>query len=130
MFKANIFIVAAFASSMLAFPGYAQKPGDPETGCLDNQELADGQYDGTYMLFNESNPDNGIVYIREQPTTNSSIVYAAQSRNPITVSQQVFQEDSYCWLRVDVTSLSDRTASGIIVITGWVRGDLITTAWD
>ena len=130
MIKANVFIFSACAGLVLAFPGYAQKTGDPETGCLDNQELASGQYDSTYMLFNEGNPDNGTVNIREQPTTNSAIVYAAQSRNPITVHEQVFQSDGYCWLRADITSLSDTNASGIIVVTGWVRGDLITTAWN
>lgn len=130
MVKTHAFIVSAFAWLILAFPGYAQKPGNPETGCLGDQELADGQYDGTYMLFNESSPDNGTVNVREQPTTRSAIVHAAQSRNPITISEQVPQDDGYCWLRVDVTSLSNTTAAGMIFVTGWVRGDLITTAWD
>lgn len=130
MVRILTFIVSTSVWFILAVPGYAQKPGDLETGCLDDQELADGQYDGTYMLFNESNPASGIVNVREQPTTRSAIVYAAQSQNPIAVSQQVFQEDGYCWLRADVTSLTNTTASGIIVVTGWIRGDLITTAWD
>ena len=130
MVKTHAFIVSTFAWLILAFPGYAEKPGDPETGCLSDQELSDVQYDGTYMLFNESNPDSGAVNVREQPTTSAAIVYAAQSRNPIAVYEQVFQEDGYCWLRADVTSLSSSTTSGVIVVTGWVRGDLITTAWD
>ena len=89
--------IMAVAWLALSVPGQAQiqKPGDPTTGCLDNQELADGQFDGTYMLYAEDNPIDGTINIRERPTTNSDIVHAAQSRNPITVSEQVFQEDGY-----------------------------------
>ena len=130
MVKTHAFIVSTFAWLLLVLPGYAQKPGDPETGCLDDKELSDGQNDGTYMLFNESSPDIGTVNVREQATTSSVIVYAAQSRNPITVSEQVFQEDGYCWLRADVTVLTSENPVTFDFISGWVRGDLITTAWD
>lgn len=126
----NISLTAALASTLFVLPAYAG-PGDPQTGCLDNETLPQALgLEHTYMLYDEDDPEDGRINLRSEPTTSSSLVYVAESRNPITIFEQVFREDGYCWLRVEVLTFSEANPGVLTPVNGWVRSDLIALAWD
>jgi len=93
-------------------------PVNKQTSCLDN-EIFSSNFLPRFVLHTE---DGSRVNVRETPTVDSPVVYAAPSENPVFPQEQIVGDDNYCWLRVNVPSL-DAGDSGYF--SGWVRGDLV-----
>jgi hypothetical protein len=93
-------------------------PVNKQTSCLDN-EIFRSNFLPRFVLHTQ---DGSRINVRETPTVNSPVVYAAPSENPVFPQEQVVGDDNYCWLRVNFPSL-DAGDSGYF--SGWVRGDLV-----
>ncbi|BAY61391.1 hypothetical protein NIES22_14560 [Calothrix brevissima NIES-22] len=95
-------------------------------GCVDDRELKKGPLE-FYIIHDPENSANNspaAIRIREQPSTKSAILHVASSGNPVIIYQQVVI-DNYCWLKVDVTSVSKNDPTSYITVRGWVRGDFV-----
>lgn len=125
----RIFLTAAFISALFPSSSYAQQ--NSQTGCLSSGALTDTIEPGSgYMLYDEGNPVDGSINLRAEPTTSAPVVYVATSRAPITIFEQVYQNDGYCWFRIDVLTFSEANPNVLTPVGGWVRSDLTTMAWD
>ncbi|MBD2436878.1 SH3 domain-containing protein [Nostoc sp. FACHB-110] len=96
-------------------------------GCVDNRELKKGPLE-FYIIYDpeiHSSNSPASIRIRENPSTESAVVHVASSGNPVIIYQQVVR-DNYCWLKVDVTSISKDDPTSYITVRGWVRGDFVT----
>jgi Bacterial SH3 domain len=102
-------------------------PTNNRKGCVDDRELKKGPLE-FYIIYdpeNASTNSHASINIREKPTIKSRAVHLVSSGNPVIILQQVVKDD-YCWLKVNVTTLSKHDSTSYITVTGWVRGDLVT----
>jgi len=98
-------------------------------GCLNFSGLrnSNGWYQFMLLDRNDTSPKRDArINIREQPTTSSSVVDVASSRNTVAVSEQVVGEDGYCWARVKITIYNGNPRQ----VLGWVRGDFVSNWRD
>jgi hypothetical protein len=96
-------------------------------GCVNDSELKKSPLE-FYIIHDPENASTNphtSINIREQPTIKSPVVHAVYSGNPVIIFQQVVK-DNYCWLQVEVTTLSDKDSTSYLTVKGWVRGDLVT----
>jgi hypothetical protein len=93
-------------------------PINKQTSCLDN-EIFNSNSLPRFVLHTE---DGSRINVRENPTVNSPVVYAAPSESPVFPQEQIVGDDNYCWLKVNVPSPN---AGDSGYFSGWVRGDLV-----
>ncbi|MBW4523061.1 MAG: SH3 domain-containing protein [Scytolyngbya sp. HA4215-MV1] len=124
--------IALFFPAVVVVPD-AARSAPKLKGCLDSTNLRQAMSGrGNYMLFDRNDRSanhDGPINIREKPSVRARVRYVAASRNPVDILKQVAGEDGYCWLNVRVVT-GQSTTQAVITVTGWVRGDLITTASD
>lgn len=102
-------------------------PTNNPKGCINDRDIKQVPLE-FYIIYDPENPDSNSpasIRIRENPSTESAIVHVASSGNPVIIYQQVVI-DKYCWLKVDVTSVSKNDPTSYITVKGWVRGDFVT----
>ncbi|BAY26614.1 SH3 type 3 domain protein [Calothrix sp. NIES-2100] len=117
-------IVPEGALAQPAF-GIAIRTNKPK-GCVEDGELKKEPLE-FYIIHDPENPSSNSpasINIREKPSTTSAVVHVASSGNPVIIFQQVVI-DNYCWLKVDVTSVSKNDPTSYITVRGWVRGDFV-----
>lgn len=98
-------------------------------GCLNFSGLpnSNGWYQFMLLDRNDTSPKrDGRINIREQPTTRSTVIDVASSRNTVDVSEQVVGEDGYCWARVKINIYDGNRRQ----VLGWVRGDFVSNWRD
>jgi hypothetical protein len=118
---ALVLIIPLIISTVIVIPGNANSA---TLGCLDSKALRKAKQGSPYMLFDSERPMDGVINIREKPSSTSNLVLAAQSGNRADVIEQVASKDGFCWLNVQVTYKIVRGKA--FVVTGWVRGDLLS----
>lgn len=101
-------------------------PVNKQANCLDSNivdssgSVREEYRVGTFVL---SDGTDSSINVRERPTTDVPVRYAAPSRRGVSISRQVVGEDGYCWLEVEGEIWSGERVVGSF--TGWVRGDLV-----
>jgi len=111
---------------MFAIDSAIATPVNKQANCLDgnivdNSGTVREEYRvGTFVL---SDGTGSSINVRERPTTDAPVRYAAPSRRGVSISRQVVGEDGYCWLEVEGEIWSGERVVGSF--TGWVRGDLV-----